>query len=269
MITEADIAFWQQHAPWPTLEQIEQDLVLSRLIVEIATHPLLGKELVFRGGTCLHKVWLDRPWRYSEDLDYVRRTTGGVGETFDAIREVATAVGFDRVQTYVRRYPKVRLDASFARGGRMRVKIELNTFERSPARPTVTRTLNVDSPWFSGTADVPTFALEELVATKIRALFQRTKGRDLFDLWLAVALAGARPKEIAACFDPYRPDGWTVARATANLDAKLLNQDFNSDVEQFVTALPPGYTRQAARKVARAVLDSIDVATGPASRTEA
>lgn len=262
MITEADIAFWQQHAPWPTLEQIEQDLVLSRMIVEIANHPVLGNELVFRGGTCLHKVWLDRPWRYSEDLDYVRRSSGGVGETLDAIREVATSVGFDRVQTDVRRYPKVRLDASFARGGRMRLKIELNTFERSPARPTVTRTLKVDSPWFSGTAEVPTFALEELVATKMRALFQRTKGRDLFDLWLAVTLAGARPTDIATCFDPYRPDGWTVARATANLDAKLRNREFNSDVEQLVSTWPPGYTLQAAGQVVHTVLNSIDEQLG-------
>ena len=96
MITEAELAHWQRHAPWPTLEQVEQDLVLSRMIVEIANHPLLGAELVFRGGTCLHKVWLDRPWRYSEDLDYVRRTPGGVGEVLDAIREVAAIVGFDR-----------------------------------------------------------------------------------------------------------------------------------------------------------------------------
>ena len=262
MISEADIAHWQQHVPWPTLEQIEKDLVLSRLIVEIANHPLLGEELLFRGGTCLHKVWLDRPWRYSEDLDYVRRTAGGVGETLDAIREVAAAVGFDRVQTDVRRYPKVRLDTSFVRGGRMRIKIELNTFDLSPARPTVVRAFNVDSPWFSGTADVPTFALEELVATKMRALFQRDKGRDLFDLWLAVMLAGVRPTDIAACFGPYRPDGWTVARAAANLDVKLMDQDFESDVEKLVAEWPAGYTVQAAGQVARAVLNSIDKQLG-------
>ena len=40
MITQADIAHWQQRVSWPTLEQVEQDLVLSRLIVEIANHPL-------------------------------------------------------------------------------------------------------------------------------------------------------------------------------------------------------------------------------------
>ncbi|MDZ7734161.1 MAG: nucleotidyl transferase AbiEii/AbiGii toxin family protein [Acidimicrobiia bacterium] len=43
----------------------------SRLIVAIANHPLLGEELVFRDGTCLHKVVLPEPLRYSEDLDYV------------------------------------------------------------------------------------------------------------------------------------------------------------------------------------------------------
>ena len=258
MITEADIAHWQRRAPWPTLEQIEQDLVLSRLIVEVASHPLLGNELVFRGGTCLHKVWLDRPWRYSEDLDYVRRTAGGIGDVLDAIREVAAIVGFDRVHTDVRRHPKARLDSTFVRGGRMRVKIELNTLERTPARPTVTKAFAVDSPWFSGAADVATYAPEELAATKIRALFQRKKGRDLFDLWLAVREAGALPAEVAACFGPYRPDGWTAARAVTNLEAKLEDQEFAADVERLVLDWPEGYALEAAGKLARAVLDEID-----------
>lgn len=258
MITETALAHWRHHAPWPTREQVEQDLVLSRLIVEIANHPLLGKELVFRGGTCLHKVWLDRPWRYSEDLDYVRRTGGGIGEILDALREVAVSVGFDRVQTDLRRYPKVRLDTTFIRGGRMRVKVEMNTFERSPARATVTRPLSVDSPWFSGTADVATFALEELAATKIRALFQRAKGRDLLDLWLAVVEAGARPADVAACFGPYHPDGWTIARAAANLDAKLLDQVFKDDITQLLPGWPAGYTVQAGGQVAHSVLGAID-----------
>ncbi len=258
MITEADIAHWQRRVPWPTLEQVEQDLVLSRLIVEIASHPLLGDELVFRGGTCLHKVWLDRPWRYSEDLDYVRRTPGGVGKVLDAIREVAAIMGFDRVHTDVRRHPKVRLDSTFVRGGRMRVKIELNTSERSSARPTVTKAFAVGSPWFSGAADVATYVLEELAATKIRALFQRKKGRDLFDLWLAVAQAGASPTGIAACFGLYRPDEWTAARAVANLEAKLEDQEFTADVERLVSDWPDGYTVDAAGQLARTVLDEID-----------
>lgn len=257
MITQADIAHWQQRVPWPTLEQVEQDLVLSRLIVEIANHPLLGNELVFRGGTCLHKLWLDRPWRYSEDLDYVRRSAGGIGDVLDAIRDIAGAVGFDQVRTDVRQHPKVRLESTFVNGNRMRIKIEMNTFERSPARPTTSRRLNVDSPWFTDHADVPTFALEELAATKIRALFQRKKGRDLFDIWLTAKQAGVLPRDIAACFDTYRPNGWSENRAIANLDAKLEDREFARDLLLLLPEWPADYTVHAGAEVARSIIQAI------------
>lgn len=135
MITTTALDQWRHKVPWLPTDQIEQDLVLSRMIVEIANHPLLGDELVFRGGTCLHKLLLDRPLRYSEDLDYVRRSSGGVGEVLDALREVGDNVGFDQIRTQVSKHPKVRFDSTFLDGGLLRVKVEMNTFERSPARP--------------------------------------------------------------------------------------------------------------------------------------
>ena len=85
MIPEVVITRWSNDAPWPSRDQVEQDLVLSRLICEIANHNLLGDELVFRGGTCLHKLHLQRALRYSEDLDYVRVTAGPIGPVFGAI----------------------------------------------------------------------------------------------------------------------------------------------------------------------------------------
>ena len=254
MIAEAELAHWRQVVPWTDAHQVEQDLVLSRLIVEIARHPLLGEELVFRGGTCFHKLWLDRPWRYSEDLDYVRRSATGVGEVFDALRQVASTVGFDDVATQVGRHPKVRLRSTFLSGGRLQVKIEMNTFERSPARPITTRRAGVDSPWFAGSADVPTFELEELTATKIRALFQRRKGRDLFDLWLAVERGGASVDGIVECFAPYRPDGWTQDRALENLQTKLGDPDFAHDLDPLVSSWPDGYDLTAAGQLAERVI---------------
>ena len=254
MITDADIAHWRTHVPWVDADQVEQDLVLSRVIVEIANDPLLGPELVFRGGTCFHKLWLDRPWRYSEDLDYVRSTAGGIGEILSALRSIGERVGFDRVNTDVRKYPKARFRSTFATGGPMTIKIEINTFERSPARPTIARAYSVQSPWFTGTAAVPTFELPELVATKIRAMFQRKKGRDLFDLWLAVRHAGVAPEDIAACFEPYRPDGWTVNRALDNLNAKLNDAQFTDDLDALVAKRPDGYTTDEAAQVARDVI---------------
>lgn len=58
MIPQASITQWGVSAPWPTPAQIEQDLLLSRLMLEIADHKLLGPELGLRGGTCLHKLHL-------------------------------------------------------------------------------------------------------------------------------------------------------------------------------------------------------------------
>jgi len=65
--------------PWPTREQIEQDLLLDQAICEIYRDETLRGELVFRGGTALHKLFLPEPFRYSEDLDFVRTMSGGVG----------------------------------------------------------------------------------------------------------------------------------------------------------------------------------------------
>ena len=67
--------------------------LLSRLIIEIANDAYLGDELVFRGGTCLHKLYLPTALRYSEDLDYVRTTAGGIGPIIDAVRRIGESLG--------------------------------------------------------------------------------------------------------------------------------------------------------------------------------
>ena len=61
----------------------------------------------------------------------------------------------------------------------------------------------VQSDWFAGSASVRTFALNELLGTKVRALYQRKKGRDLFDLWYALVHCNCEPEQIIACFIKY------------------------------------------------------------------
>lgn len=58
MIPKGFIAQWRTTAPWDTDAKIEQDLIISRAIVEIFSHPLLASNLAFRGGTALHKLFL-------------------------------------------------------------------------------------------------------------------------------------------------------------------------------------------------------------------
>jgi hypothetical protein len=86
MIPQAYINEWRTTAPWLTEAQIEQDLVLSRAVVEIFSHPLLKQSLAFRGGTALHKLFIQPAARYSEDIDLVQIDEGSIGAIFEALR---------------------------------------------------------------------------------------------------------------------------------------------------------------------------------------
>jgi len=252
------ITAWGVAHPWPTREQVEQDLLLSRAICAIASDPYLGEELVFRGGTALHKLLLDTPLRYSEDLDYVRTTASGIGPLTAALTQLGESLGFE-VRTRVGEHPKVLWRTTATTGSPLRLKIEVNTYERSPALALVRHPHVVTSLWWSGAADVQTFQPAELVATKIRALYQRSKGRDLFDLWLALTHLGLAPDAILAAFAPYRPAGLTAASATANLTAKLADRTFRLDIEPLVRRPPEGYTvDEAAAYVIDHLLSRLD-----------
>jgi hypothetical protein len=100
----------------------------------------------------LHKLHAPEPLRYSEDLDYVRSTGGGIRELTRAVTQIGERLGME-VRTRLTEHPKVFLRAPYETGGgQMRAKIEVNTFERSPASPPV-RVRSTSSP--PGSAAVP------------------------------------------------------------------------------------------------------------------
>jgi hypothetical protein len=241
MIPYNDITAWSIDHPWPTREQVEQDLLLSQGICAIADNPLLGEELVIRGGTAFHKLYLPKPLRYSEDLDYVRIKPGGISEVTRSLTAVGESLGFS-VRTKIVKYPKVYWRAVFESGDAIRIKIEINTFERSPALALTSRELVVENPYFSARANIPTFQPEELVATKLRALYQRSKGRDLLDLWLALTVLGLDGGEIITAFAPYRPAGLTGRQMELNLRAKLEDSLFVADINNLSIGSNKGYS---------------------------
>jgi len=241
MIPVDSVTAWSVDHPWSTPTQVEQDLLLSRAICAISQDEYLGQELVFRGGTALHKLHLQRAWRYSEDLDYVRSSSTGIATLTRALTRLGEDLGFT-VRTRVSEHPKVYWRTTSVEDTPIRIKIEVNTHERSPALPLIHVEHRVDSLWWSGASAVKTFQPAELVATKIRALYQRSKGRDLFDLWLALEHLHLDPIEILDAFGPYRPAGLTAQRAISNLAEKVRDRQFRSDVEALVAALPDGYT---------------------------
>jgi predicted nucleotidyltransferase component of viral defense system len=72
MIPQSYITEWSRQVPWTTDEQVEQDLLICKALVEIFSDEWLAEHLAFRGGTALHKLYLTPQHRYSEDNDLVQ-----------------------------------------------------------------------------------------------------------------------------------------------------------------------------------------------------
>jgi predicted nucleotidyltransferase component of viral defense system len=186
--------------------------------------------------------------RYSEDLDYVRTTGGGIGPLTGTLLDLGRDLGF-QVKSRITEHPKVYWRTVSQAGNPLRIKIEVNTHERSPALPIIRLPFQVTSPWWTGTADVPTFQLPELIATKLRALYQRSKGRDLFDMWLALTQTPLQPAQVLAAFEPYRPNGYTSRAAIANLEAKLTDADFRHDLDELAAGPAIQYNPDVAAEL--------------------
>jgi predicted nucleotidyltransferase component of viral defense system len=257
LIPAANITAWRRLAPWPSDAQVEQDLILSRLIVEIANHDLLGQELAFRGGTCIHKLFLPTPARYSEDLDYVRQTRSGIKPYLAALIEIATSIGLEVAGTERSgSMVHARFDAAPTSGsGRIRVKVEINIVETEALQPRIEVPYGIDSPWWQGSAKVSTFALEELMGTKLRALFQRSKGRDLFDLWYVLTELKPNEARIVDAFRHYIGEAeFSFPQLAQNLNPKLQDRGFRDDMLQLVNTLPERYDPEVA---ANAVMERL------------
>lgn len=253
MIPQAAITHWRNFAPWPQDAQVEQDLILCRSLIEIFSDPVISNALVLRGGTALHKLYASRETRYSEDIDLVQNIPGPIGQLMNALRaRLDPILGNPRRErsrgNVTLRY---RMESEIPPVVPLRLKIEINTREHFSVFGVVERSFGIRSPWFQGKAAVKTYTLDELLATKLRALYQRRKGRDLFDLWLGVETKGVEPRRIIDTFRRYmKVEGKKVGRNTfeKNLAAKLASGAFNEDIRPLLAA-KVRYNAEAAAKI--------------------
>ncbi len=228
-------------------------------MIEIAENALLKDEFVMRGGTCLHKIHLKEPRRYSEDLDYVRRSNTGIKPYITELRAIAGRVGLavsnvDRSGSMVHVY----FDADATDGGRIRIKVETNIAETDFFNKTIEIDHQVDSLWWSGKAKIPTFTLAEMMSTKSRALYQRRKGRDLFDLWLVLTSEEVSPEGIVAGLRHYMNESlFTYPQLRQNLTDKLADAGFRTDIEGLVVAMPEEYDIDNAADLVMETLGSL------------
>ena len=121
-----------------------------------------------------------------------------------------------------------------------KLKIEINTTEHFQVLPLRIEEFNVQSDWWSGKANIATYEIDELMATKLKALYQRRKGRDLFDLWFVTKNNLINLDRVFEIFKKYCANNeayFSKDEFLKNLELKRDHQAFQSDMHAL---LPTG-----------------------------
>lgn len=237
MIPESFIEQWQSFVKWRTFPQIEQDLVISRALVDLYNEPYIKDALVFRGGTALNKLFLRPPARYSEDIDFVQKRPEPIGKTIDSIRILLKPWLGDPKWKITERSAKLIYKYESINKVPTKLKIEINTTEHFQVLPLRVEKLDVQSEWFNGSADIITYEIDELMATKLRALYQRRKGRDLFDVWYVTKQKLIDLDRVFEIYSKYCANDNAHIRGEdflKNLALKKNHPDFQSDMSSLL-----------------------------------
>ena len=235
MLPRRYIEEWKEFAPWPEDAQVEQDLVIEKAILQLFSEPFLQERLAFRGGTALHKLFLKPQVRYSEDIDLVQIKSEPIKETLIAIRKRLDFLGKPAVKQKANNNTLVyRFESEIPPVVNLRLKIEINCREHFSVLGYQPIEYVIDNSWANGFCTLTTYRVEEMLGTKLRALYQRKKGRDLFDLYHAITNLSLNIDQLLKCYREYiafsvgKPP--TQKQFLLNMEEKLADPDFEGDI---------------------------------------
>lgn len=257
MIPQSDILQWAKRVSWKTNEQVEQDLVICRALVEIFNNEYLADTMAFRGGTALHKLYLEPQLRYSEDIDLVQIKAAPIGKILDNLREALSFLGKANLDTgdmMITLRFKFSAETSDAK---LKLKVETNCREHFTELGWQKKKFSVKSEWFTGSCNLTTYKIEELLGTKLRALYQRRKGRDLYDLYKALVQSDIDTKAVITCFKKYMKHSVGEIPSQKdfinNMERKIKHTEFLADI---ISLLRPNelYDQNAAYSLVKTKL---------------
>lgn len=200
---------------------------------------LRGK-IAFRGGTAINKLLFGNPLRYSEDIDLVQTQPEPIGGILDGIRDALSWLGkCNRTQAQHSMHLTFKFTPEPGGGGPLKLKVEINTREHRNLLGLKAYPFEVASDWHQAKAEIVSFEPEELFGTKLRALLQRDKHRDLFDLNEGLLHLGLDRDKVVACFQHYLAiEETSIGRA--NAEERMLKKLNRSLTEDIVPLLPSG-----------------------------
>ncbi len=241
MISRAYIIEWRNSAPWILDSQVEHDLILNRLLVELFSNKIFSNALILRGGTALYKIYFkNKVIRFSEDIDLVQIKNEPIGDLMTVSRTICNPVlgtpKYKQTQGRVTFYYKTMSEISPIVP--LKFKIEISTIEHYSLFKKVRKEFNMVSRWFSGDTILKTYSINELMGTKMRALYQRRKGRDLFDLWYVLTNYKCNIDKIILAFKFYLDKQYlkiSKSEYIKNLEKKLDDSQFLNDTKNILS----------------------------------
>ncbi len=236
MIPKRYIEEWKEFAPWPEDAQVEQDLVIERALADLFSDDMIRKKLAFRGGTALHKLFIKPQVRYSEDIDLVQISPEPIGPVLKQIRERLKFIGTKRTvkQKAFNNTIVYSFDTEIEPVVKMKLKIEINCTEHFCVLGFKEIEHVVKNSWFESKNNIISYELEELLGTKLRALYQRRKGRDMFDLYWAYQNNKIDTDKLLHCYREYMKR--SVAEPPSqkefliSMEEKMLDAEFTNDI---------------------------------------
>ncbi|HET8962429.1 MAG TPA: nucleotidyl transferase AbiEii/AbiGii toxin family protein, partial [Chitinophagales bacterium] len=178
--------------------------------------------------------------RYSEDIDLVQIKAAPFGEILDRLKEVLTFIdgkinvaSGDSMTTL-----KYRFESEIPPVTQLKLKIETNCREHFVELGWERKYFTVSSEWYKGECFITTYKLEELLGTKLRALYQRRKGRDLYDFLRAFQQHSLDTTAILQCYRKYME--FSVGQVPSkkefllNMEEKMKNENFIGDITALI-----------------------------------
>jgi predicted nucleotidyltransferase component of viral defense system len=154
----------------------------------------------------------------------------------DKIREVLSFIGEPKIKQKAHNNTLIfRFDSEIPPVVPVRLKVEINTREHFNVLGLTQYDFSVNSLWFSGSCKATTYHLEELLGTKLRAMYQRRKGRDLYDLYRAISTQTVSVENIIHCYREYI--GFVVDNPPTqkeylqNMELKMQDEEFLGDTD--------------------------------------
>ena len=173
-------------------QQIEKDYILSWILKGVSQHEQLSKNIVFKGGTVLKKVYF-ADYRFSEDLDFTlldndvsnEQIFEWFNETFEYVKEEANIhlaiIDYNEHEDGGINFYISYVGPLGGFGNNKKVKVDISRSEKLEFESVIKSAIIEYSD--EDEYNLLCYSLEELLIEKLRCVMQRMQPRDYYDIW--------------------------------------------------------------------------------------